>query len=51
MYNLKKNMYGSHFAVHSKLTQHCKLTILQLKKMKKKEKLERWEKEKEKLIN
>ena len=35
--NLKKNMYiiylsMNHFAVYLKLTQHCKLTILQLKK-------------------
>ena len=33
-------MYNSHFAVHLKLTQHCKLTILQfLKKKKKKMKM------------
>ena len=25
-------MYNNHFAVHLKLTQHCKSTILQLKK-------------------
>ena len=31
-------MYLSHFAVHLKLTQHCKLTILQFKKLKKKKK-------------
>ena len=27
-------MYLNHFAVHLKLTQHCKLAILQLKKKK-----------------
>ena len=34
--NLKKNVYTyvymNHFAVHLKLTRHCKLTILQFKK-------------------
>ena len=32
--NLKKNIYiyVYYFAVHLKLTQHCKLAILQLKK-------------------
>ena len=33
---MKKNMYIyvqlNHFAIHHKLTQHCKSTILQLKK-------------------
>ena len=35
---MKKNVYIyiyvelNHFAVHQKLTQHCKLTILQFKK-------------------
>ena len=34
--NLKKYIYISlnHFAVHLKLTQHCKSTILQFKKKK-----------------
>ena len=31
--NLKKNVYIlNHFVVYQKLTQHCKTTILQLKK-------------------
>ena len=34
--NMKKNMYIyvllNHFAVHQKVTQHCKSTILQFKK-------------------
>ena len=29
-------IYMNHFAVHQKLTQHCKSTILQFKKKKKK---------------
>ena len=36
---MKENMYIyvllNHFAVHQKLTQHCKLTILQFKKYQK----------------
>ena len=31
----------NHFSVHQKLTQHCKSTILQLKKRKKERKTER----------
>ena len=27
------HIYLNHFAVHLKLTQHCKFTILQLKKL------------------
>ena len=30
--NVKNNIYLNHFAVHLKLTQYCKSTILQLKK-------------------
>ena len=39
--NLKKNIYDSvnHFVVHLKLTQHCKLTILQFKKWLKEQKI------------
>ena len=35
--HLKKNIYS--FAVYLKVTQHCKTTILQLKKKKKAEEL------------
>ena len=34
-------MYMNHFAVHHKLTQHCKSTILQFKKKKQAEDLNR----------
>ena len=40
MYNGKESekeyIYLNHFAVHQKLTQHCKSTILQKKKERKK---------------
>ena len=32
---IKKQSEMNHFSVHLKLTQHCKLTLLQLKKKKK----------------
>ena len=43
------NIYLNHFAVHLKLMQHCKSTILQLKKKNKKKKRKKYpEKENEK---
>ena len=34
---LKKCILLNHFAIYQKLTQHCKLTVLQFKKCLKKE--------------
>ena len=33
--NMKKYIYLNHFAVHQKITQHCKSTILQQQQQKK----------------